>query len=209
MGSFRNLSGLILVISNLIPLIGVFAFGWDVGTILLLYWLESVIIGVLNVPKMMLTAIKPRAHKSKQDGLTLASVIGTVPRCIFFIVHFGMFSIVHLVFLRQFFPELPEVKTLDWQSPVALTALVLLVSHGVSFMINFLGKREYLTRDATSQMFAPYPRVMVMHVVIILGGFLVLSLGSPVYALVTLIAMKILIDLAAHNKEHRKAAKGN
>jgi len=41
-----------LILSNLIPLIGVLFFGWDVSTILILYWSENVIIGFYNIFKM-------------------------------------------------------------------------------------------------------------------------------------------------------------
>ena len=41
-----------LVVANLIPLIGVLFFGWSVWNILVIYWLENGIVGVINVLKM-------------------------------------------------------------------------------------------------------------------------------------------------------------
>lgn len=49
----RRTSSLVLILANLIPLAGVFLFQWDLLAILLLYWAESVIIGVLNVVRMV------------------------------------------------------------------------------------------------------------------------------------------------------------
>ncbi len=42
-----------LIAANTIPLFGVFIFGWDVFDILLIYWLESGVIGFYNILKMI------------------------------------------------------------------------------------------------------------------------------------------------------------
>jgi uncharacterized membrane protein AbrB (regulator of aidB expression) len=55
-------------------------------------------------------------------------------------------------------------------------------------------------------MFRPYGRVMVLHVVILLGGFLVQLLGSPAPALALLVLLKTGLDLGAHLREHQPAA---
>lgn len=53
---------------------------------------------------------------------------------------------------------------------------------------------------------APYPRIVVMHLTIIVGGMLAMALGAPVYALVVLLGAKTLVDLAAHRRERARAA---
>ena len=47
-----NVSLLALIGANLIPLAGVFFFGWDVTLIVLLYWSENLIAGFYNILKM-------------------------------------------------------------------------------------------------------------------------------------------------------------
>src|SRR5215212_5927619 len=47
-------SATLLVLANLIPLIGVLFFGWSLITILVLYWLENGIVGLWNVPKILM-----------------------------------------------------------------------------------------------------------------------------------------------------------
>jgi energy-converting hydrogenase Eha subunit C len=51
----------------------------------------------------------------------------------------------------------------------------------------------------------PYQRVVVLHIAIILGGIGAIALGSPLWALLVLLAMKIGLDLKAHLKEHSKS----
>ena len=47
-------SAILLLVANVIPLIGVLFFGWSLLTILVLYWLENGIVGLWNVPKIIL-----------------------------------------------------------------------------------------------------------------------------------------------------------
>ena len=54
-------------------------------------------------------------------------------------------------------------------------------------------------------MIEPYRRVGLLHLTLILGGFAVMALGKPVYALVVLVAVKIAVDLRAHLRERRAA----
>lgn len=76
------------------------------------------------------------------------------------------------------------------------------LSHGFSFFYNFIGKKEFRRSTPEKQMMAPYGRIILMHLTIIFGGWLILALGTPVLALVLLIVLKILSDIRAHNKEH-------
>jgi hypothetical protein len=48
----RWLSAAVLVAVNAIPLIGVAFWGWSLMMILVLYWVESGIVGVINVFKI-------------------------------------------------------------------------------------------------------------------------------------------------------------
>jgi hypothetical protein len=82
--------------------------------------------------------------------------------------------------------------------------VALVVSHGISFYSNFLGRKEYVGRKAQEQMAEPYKRIIVLHVTIIFGGWFIMLLRSPVPALVLLIALKTAVDLRAHRREHGK-----
>jgi len=78
------------------------------------------------------------------------------------------------------------------------------VSHGVSFAVNFIGRREYAGETIAALMTAPYRRIVVMHLTIIFGGGLVMLLGTPLAALVLLVVLKTVVDLRAHRKAHVK-----
>lgn len=50
----------------------------------------------------------------------------------------------------------------------------------------------------------PYSRVVVMHIAIIAGGFVTMTLGSPVGVLIMLIILKTIIDMKLHLRQHKK-----
>src|SRR5687768_3492797 len=85
-------SGWVLVAANLVPLIGVLFFGWPLLALLTLFWLENVVIGVLNVARMLLA--DPR------DAALWGAKALLVP---FFCFHYGMFTAVHGVFVFSIF----------------------------------------------------------------------------------------------------------
>lgn len=189
-------STLMLIIANLVPVAGTVYLGWQLSDVMVLYWAESAIIGFYNVCKL---AVISR---------WMALFSGT-----FFIAHFGAFMAVHFLFIWGIFVkgfddstggDLGEVGQLFIELWPALLALF--VSHGISFFTNFIGRREYLYRTANDQMGEPYTRIILMHVVLIVGGGLALVLGSSTPVLLVVIAGKIGFDLRAHIRERAKAS---
>ena len=196
-----------LVVANLIPLIGVLFFGWSVWNILVIYWLENGIVGVINVLKMSVAT-----GDEVTPGVTLmvngrpatsATKMGLIP---FFIVHYGIFWFVHGIFvltLPAFFSLMSDDgMTLDL-GPVVFAAVGLAISHGLSFWWAFHHGGEYQRTTAAALMFAPYRRLVALHITIIFGAFAVMFTGAPAAAVAVLVAIKTAIDLGLHLAEHR------
>jgi hypothetical protein len=202
------IAALLLVAVNTIPLFGVLFFGWSLFSIMFLYWLENGIIGFFNVFKIAKASGAPRPG---DPGFTVGGRPVSPPNkaviIAFFIFHYGLFWTVHGIFVFVLFGLTYSSETRDGfeTGGVAIAAVSLFLSHGVSFFVNFLGKDEYLTISPNRQMFEPYPRVVVLHVTILAGGSLAGYLGAPLATLVMLVLLKTAIDLWAHMKEHRKA----
>lgn len=170
------------------PVAGVLFWDWPLGTLLALYWAETAVIGVFNVFRMLL--IHPLG------GFFLSA---------FFCVHFGMFMFVHAVFLAAFFmpgfegagsAPLLLLGALRWE------LLVLVLSHAISFFLHWILGDEREGRTLRDQMTAPYGRVILMHVSILFGGFVVLATGAPGAVLALFVVLKTIVDLRAHVREH-------
>ncbi len=202
-------SAVFLILANAVPLIGVLLHHWTVFAIVLLYWCENVIVGGFNVLRMV--------WARPQDGVVWVGKAFVVP---FFMFHYGMFTFVHGVFVFALFggglahagsvtgftaaAALGAIRDSGLTWPVA----GLLASHAFSFFHNYLAGQEYRRAALPLLMFQPYTRVMVLHVAVLVGGFLAQTLGSPVFAMLLLIVLKTAIDLRAHLAERRKLGAG-
>ena len=211
-----NLSLLALIGANLIPLVGIFLFDWDVTFIVILYWIENLIAGFYNILKMALLKMDQAANNMGK--------LFIIP---FFCVHYGGFCAGHGFFLIHFFKigtgSSPFNNTNEWWGPFIFIQLLLsviakiwaskppgmiwaiiglTVSHGVSFVENYIFRQEYKTSSLKKLMHQPYQRIIVMHIAIIAGSIFVMKLNSPLPLLIILILLKIFFDLHLHKKSH-------
>jgi len=211
-----------LVAANLLPLWGVCFLNWDAFYIILLYWSENLAIGFYNILKMAIAKVKhPAEHIFK---------LFLIP---FFVVHYGGFMAVHGFFILAFakIAEGPSVASpsiggkswpcffvfvqllinvirqmlLTIPPQMKLAIFALFISHGVSFVHNYLLKGEYATAKPKELMNKPYSRVVVLHIAIIAGGFFAMTIGSPVPLLFVIVIGKIILDIKMHLREHKKA----
>ena len=89
---------------------------------------------------------------------------------------------------------------------VLIGAAALFLSHGASFLVNYIGNHEYQRTSAARQAAAPYGRVIVLHMTILFGGFVIALLGAPIGALLVLVVAKTILDLGLHRREHARVA---
>jgi len=192
---------LALGLANALPIAGVLLLGWKVFPLVLLYWLENVVVGGFNVGKLLLARPQEPAYS-----------VGKLFLIPFFIFHFGMFTLLHGVFVFALFgaKTLPRFDSLA-ELPAAIRAyhlgwgvLALVVSHGLSFYWNYFENGEYRRASLPILMMQPYARLVVLHLAVLFGGWIVLTLGSPLLALLVLVGLKTAADVRAHQAERYK-----
>lgn len=220
-----------LVLANLVPLAGVFVFHWEVFPLLFLFWLENVAIGILNVLKMLFASSGDLSKLTNNPALRqkLLNAPGEQVKVFanpavqwvmklflipFFCVHYGMFTSVHGVFVVALFGgashhapgflnanmvfQIIREEHLGW----ALAGLV--ISHLISFGYNYLWRGEFRQTNVMVQMMQPYSRVVMLHLTVLFGGFLMMRLHSPAAGLALLVCLKIIFDLRGHQAEREK-----
>ena len=216
-------SSLALVLANLIPLGGVFLLDWQVYDVVMLYWAENVVIGLINVFRMALCKgglmLPPGAEQQIRQSLTntqsrtLSLISGGLKFFLipFFIFHYGMFCYGHLMAVTSIFSDervggqssvLAIAKS--WEPAFWLAIAAIFLSHLISFALNFIGAGEFRRTNLRQLMQRPYGRIIALHLAIIFGAALTMWLGSPVYMLVILIMIKIAVDLKMHTAERQK-----
>jgi hypothetical protein len=215
-----------LIVSNAVPLFGVLFLGWNVWTILTIYWLENGVVGFFNVLKMAKAAGTDPVGSGVTATVNGRPIAGSAKGVLipFFIVHYGIFWLVHGIFiltlpmLQAFgamgggvfggalFGDVPSDGGSGIASDPGAIAFVLIglfISHGISYRLNYIGRGEYLRTSAVRQMAAPYGRLVILHVTIILGGMAIALTGAPAAAVVVLVLLKTALDLGFHLAEHR------
>lgn len=198
-----RVSLVLLVAANLLPLVGVFLWDWDVFFLLLLFWCENVVIGLFGIARLIVAA----NNDTIKEGLFLP---------LFFVVHYGGFMFGHFMVLFGMYSSNVEelgrsaqpedyyrlvLENLNW---IAVAAIF--VSHGWSFVENFMGRSEHERLSPMQAMGLPYKRMFITHVALILGGFFLIERGQPLGGLVILILLKIGLDVTFHRREHRQLA---
>ncbi|HJS37800.1 MAG TPA: DUF6498-containing protein [Burkholderiales bacterium] len=197
----------LLLLANAVPLVGVLAWDWRVGDVVILYWIENLVIGLYNVLRIL--AAQP-------EGARAGLMAGKIFLAAFFLVHYGGFCAGHGVFLAALFPVAGpggaklgiDGVVLDMlREPGLLVAVAALtLSHGYSFVRNYLGRGEYRRADVQRLMMQPYGRILVVHLFVIFGGMLVQGVKAQVPALLLFIALKTFIDYRMHRRERRLLA---
>lgn len=140
----------------------------------------------------------------------------------FFMIHYGGFCFVHGIFvfvllsgdgplgaggaalglnpfnMVQSIPQMLSEKHLWW------AVLALAGSHLYSFFRNYLGRGEFRRTILPELMIKPYGRIVLLHVALLFGAFVIVWLGSPIFLLLILIVGKTILDLKLHLREHQQ-----
>lgn len=184
------------VIFNLVPIAGVLLWGWNAFALIFLYWLENLAIGGRTVLSMLASAL--------YGPVRAASALATAA---FFTVHFGIFCFVHGVFVVSMFSGETSAgaglfdlwsttQRLFATQPGLLSGLFSVALWQAVLFGVFIVRGEARTANPLKLMAASYPRIIILHVTIIFGGFLLMMLNQPVAGLALLALVKAAFDVA-------------
>ncbi len=179
-----------LVGANLVTIAFAFLERWNVRTVLWLYWWQSVVIGFFNVVKILM--LREFSTENFKLGNTPAQpTVGTkVFTAFFFFFHFGFFHMIYAIFLSsglfgRFIPATHAPAFFDLN-------LAIFFANG---LFTFLVSKEWAAprQNIGTVMFAPYYRIVPMHLTIIFAGFF-----GPGAILYFFLLLKTGSDLISH-----------
>lgn len=180
---------------NLVPIVGVVFWGWSAFALIFLYWLENVVIGVRTLLSMA-------AHGLLGGGHWGAALF----YCGFFTVHYGMFCFGHGAFVvgmfgrdvlgTSMFDLDGAMRIIFTQHPNLILGFVSICLWQVIQFVIFIAGGAVRRTNLQELMGAPYGRIIILHLAIIFGGFLLISLDEPVAGLVMLALLKTAFDVA-------------
>ncbi len=166
---------------NAIPLAGVTFWGWSAFELIFLYWLENVVIGVRTALMMLLSA-------------RFNNGVATLGITAFFTVHYGIFCLVHGIFVITMFGNASGSHEFEFVLPgsaITIGVWAIIAWQSALLLLHVLsGDRT----NAMEMMGSPYPRIVVLHLTIIGGGFLLMGLNWPQAGIILLAILKTLMD---------------
>jgi len=183
-------STLVLILANVVTILMAVFQHWDIKTVLWIYWSQSVIIGIFNFFRIF--GLKNFTTKGFKINGRPAQPTAATKRftAIFFLLHYGIFHFVYLLFLVSR-SRLDSTVII----PVFIAILAFLVNHAFSFFRNY--QKDIVRKQNIGKvMFFPYARIFPMHFII--SG----SLFGGSVALVLFLILKTVADVIMHQVEH-------
>ncbi len=194
-------SDYLLIIVNCIPLYGVWFEGWSASVVFLVYCLETVIIGMVNVLKMAFVTIFVRKKDVWENGGSSTMQSGWF-FIFFFIIHYGFFVFVQTQIFFNVSKLIPDGSFLTNYSKIPellgdngmLMLLIFIAYYTLQNVFDFFLPGTYKTISLGRLMFEPYMRIFVQQFVVILGSIFLSFGAGKVFILVFVIA-KIFFEL--------------
>jgi Na+/H+ antiporter NhaD/arsenite permease-like protein len=186
-----------LLLSNLLTLVWAVAEGWRIVDVMLVYWVQSVVIGyynyhrIMNLKKFSTENFSMNNRRPDPTPETQRSVAR------FFAAHYGIFHAVYLAFILG--DNSGEVSLSSIGLVVCVVAFVL--NHRFSYQFNKERDSQRVPNIGTI-MFFPYVRILPMHITI---GIAASQSSGSMTALVIFLGLKTIADIIMHMIEHADA----
>lgn len=196
-----TLSNWLLIVVNLIPLYGVWFEGWSASEIFLVYCLETVIVGLVNVLKMAGVTLFVKKSDVWQNGGSISMQSGWF-FIFFFIVHYGFFVFVQTQIFFSVSGLIPDGSLMGSYAQIPallghngkLMLLIFIVYYTLQTIFDFFLTGNYKTISLGRLMFEPYIRIFVQQVVVILGSIFLHFGAGKIFVLIFVI-VKIFFEL--------------
>ncbi len=193
------------VIGNLVPLIGVLVFGWDLPSIVVMYWIETGVVGLVNVLKI---------RKSMALGQPTVEVDGSIERPIVraarsggwgfafaWLLAYGIFWAILGPFVIQiatggFYEGASQTGWTGVSAAVIVWGTVSLVGGQViAYALGYVIERRYLTVTSLELLRDPFIRIFVILAAITFGGVGIALVGSPVGFVAAMVVAKTIVEI--------------
>ncbi len=193
-----NIDVLTIILSNLLPLLGVFFLGWDPFSVFALYIIETIIIGLFHAFKLFYLLQFNEVDKSidpKQTNQLPPKPVFLVP---FFLFHFMFFVFVQTVLVfaglntgdgfLSAFGKLYEYTQGEYRWIVGSFTMITLFTFINEVFIN----KKYREVSYGKVFLEPYPRIFIQQFVVIIGGFITAITRSGIPLVIIFVVIKIV-----------------
>ncbi len=194
-----------IVLMNAVPLIGVVFYGWDAQMIVIVYMLETIVVGLAHLLRMMLVhglygrkagtlarLADIRAGHGPEGGISGGVLIP------FFAVHYFFFIFVQGFVYSGFTHEKTGQILHDFYVAIQGEARWALLAFGVLQVLHIgeeLVSGVHRHTPIDDIFFKPYKRIFVQQLVVILGAFFISFGFKQMGPFIVLVLVKTGLDL--------------
>jgi hypothetical protein len=192
---------------DLLPIYGVIAWGWNAVPLVMIYWMENVVAGVMTIPCIVISG-----GTFGGFGLLAGGALS-----LFFMFHYGLFCAVHGTFLIVFasfslsgpdpignapMMDIIGMFRFAFDSGLHVDWMIYIIAafQVIVFLVEFIFKGEWKTTNPMAEMFAPYGRIIILHFGIFAGAGALFLLGQPMIGVLALIVFRAVWGVTSNSK---------
>lgn len=204
-------SVLVLVAANAGVLFLFLAYDLEISQLLVLYWWESLIIGLFCAAKMLTALIAGKPYRNSTAGLSRGVVLLISTAMLFLVVAAAtMLSALLGLAIAPFVERLGHAgitAAVSGRMGLALGLFgMLVVGHAFSFLVNFLALGEYRSARPRTLIALPIVRSLALAAAIALsyvGALLVPQAIATWGFVIVIVSAKMALDYRLHLRERR------
>lgn len=190
-------------LNSILMLVGIFVLHWKPEVVIIAYFLETIIIGVIHIFKLLIVlryGDKQLIDPTKKDIFTGFSVIP------FFIFHYFFFIFVQSIFIFEMLGDMIPSENGSFnvfgnyayllsQHDVFMAFLTLAFSNVAMTFKNFVLPGEFRRTTTSKLYFQPYVRIFIQQFVTIFAWFFMFVSSSAMAASLMIIIFRLGVDL--------------
>ncbi len=193
-----------IILSNTIPLIGVFVAGWDPLSVFGLFIIETIIIGLLHAGTLHYVLKYDIADKTPSQTPKGGNQLPPNPvfMPLFFLFHFMFFVFVQTIIVfsstdpsDSFFSGITKLLSFA-QGEYLFVVVGFLVINVLETGNELLIQDTYKDKPIDKIFMEPYPRIFLQQFVVILGGITVAITGGGMVLMLIFVILKTIGELA-------------
>jgi len=208
----HNIPVISLIFANVVTIVLAVIGGWDLATVLFVYWAQSIIIGIFSVISLLgadtatLQADLKKPIDERGGSEKISSRFVWFYKCMlagFFCLHYGLFHWGYYAFIVEsgFF------GTVNFSDPNIWLSCALFFANHLYSHITYRHEGPKGSGYINEQFFTPYRRIIPMHLTIIFGSIVIFVLAvagipSTLPVLVLFLLLKMYSDISAHLIKH-------
>ena len=201
MRKLTQLDVLTIVFANLSTMVLAISFNWGIGSLILVYWWQSVIIGffyVIELKKLPEAFYQKLLSEQKDQALTR---VRTYRNSI--VYGYTIFYALVMLFIGLVLTSAGINNDATFSS-TSIAVSLFFFNHLFSYL-KFRDTELQLSRSFREVVYAPYFRALPMLLTVMVGGYLVgFDKGSTgIEFLIVFVIIKTVIDIRQHLREHK------